>query len=108
MDARAQTSDPNLRAWGQRDDKAGRAHLWVQNRQHTWRAAVDGARIAPISGQIMLPEMPPATYRVEWWDTYADTDALIKTESITSNGGMLILTLPAPLTKDIAVKITRQ
>jgi len=107
-DARAQSSDPNLRAWGQRDDQAGRAHLWIQNRGHTWRAAVNDDSPAPISGSVMLPEIPPGTYRLEWWDTYADEEPVIKTETVASNGGMLILTLPQPLVKDIAVKITRQ
>jgi len=69
---------------------------------------VNGDSPAPISGSVMLPEIPPGTYRLEWWDTYADEEPVIKTETVASNGGMLILTLPQPLVKDIAVKITRQ
>lgn len=107
-DARAQVSDPVLRAWGQRDDLAGRAHLWIQNRQHTWRAAVAGTQIKPVQGQVLLPDMAPGMYAVEWWDTYAAENPVIKTEIISSNGGMLILSLPTALTGDIAVKVTRK
>ncbi len=107
-DAKAQTSDPRLRAWGQRDDASGQAHLWIQNREHTWRAVADGKRIPAVAGSVLLTGMPPATYRVEWWDTYTPGAGVIKTEVIASNGGMLVLALPQPLVSDIAVKITRQ
>ncbi|HEX9012988.1 MAG TPA: hypothetical protein VF813_05710, partial [Anaerolineaceae bacterium] len=107
-DARAQTSNPLLRAWGQRDDANGQAFLWIQNRAHTWQAAVEGSAVPPLSGQVTLPEMPPGTYRITWWDTYNPANPILKTETASPSGGALTLVLPAPLTADIAVKIARQ
>jgi hypothetical protein len=58
QDALAQTSHPNLRAWGQRDDQAGSAHLWIQNTEHTWRQVVDVIDITPIQGAVILDWVP--------------------------------------------------
>lgn len=105
-DAQAQASDARLRAWGQRDDSAGRALLWIQNRIHTWQVVISGQAIPPLTGEVTLPGFPAGSYRVEWWDTYATTNQVIKTEQVKTIGGNLTLTLPAPLTSDIAAKIT--
>jgi hypothetical protein len=105
-DAQAQSSDGQLRAWGQRDDTNGRAHLWIQNVGHTWRAVVDGASIPARTGTITLANMPAAQYRVEWWDTSKTSSPVFKTETLTCNG-TLTLTLPAALQTDVAVRIER-
>ncbi len=104
-DARAITSHPSLRAWGQADRIAQRAHLWVSHRQHTWRNVVDGVPIAPISGTVTLPDMAPGLYRVQWWDTYSGTVTL--TQTVLSAGTNLTLSLPAPLTRDVALQLER-
>ncbi len=40
-DAEATTTAPALRAWGQKDLTANRAHLWIDNAPYTWKAVVD-------------------------------------------------------------------
>lgn len=40
-DARAVTGNAALRAWGQKDLTANRAHLWIDNAPYTWKAVVD-------------------------------------------------------------------
>lgn len=105
-DANAVTSDPHLRAWGQRDDKNGRAHLWIQNRDHDWKHALEPDTVRPISGTVRLLDMPPGTYRVEWWNTYRALDPIIKTENVQVET-VLELKLPVPLTDDIAVKVSK-
>ncbi len=105
-DANAITSSPQLRAWGQRDDTNGRAHLWIQNRAHDWQSIVEGKTIPPLDGTVRLEKMPPGTYRIEWWDTYRARDAIIKQESVAVEN-VLELKLPAALETDIAVKIER-
>jgi hypothetical protein len=62
-DARAQTSTLLLRAWGQRDATAGRAHLWIQHTGHTWTQAVSGPALTPLDGTVTLPDMPAGAYR---------------------------------------------
>jgi hypothetical protein len=101
-DARAVTSHPDLRAWGQADRAANRGHLWVQNRQHTWRNVVDGVSIMHISDPITVPDLTPGLYRVTWWDTLSGTPFL--TQTVPNVVGALHLALPAPLTTDVAVK----
>lgn len=105
-DANAVSDNSNLRVWGQRDDKAGRAQLWIQNRLHTWDRVVSGETIEPARGTIQLANMSPGMYRVEWWDTYRPRDAITKVEKIQVQD-TLTLNLPAPLANDIAVKIER-
>jgi len=103
-DARAQVSSPELRAWGQKDLEGGEAHLWIQNRHHTWRNVVDGVGVPGVSGQITIPEMRPGPYEVEWWDTY--TGAATRTEVVEAGPDGLVLDLPAPLASDVAVKVS--
>jgi uncharacterized repeat protein (TIGR01451 family) len=105
QDAGAVASHPDLRAWGQKDTVNGKAHLWIQNRNHTWRNVVDGATISELSGQITIPDMTPGPYQVEWWDTYSGV--IIKTEMIEADSNDLVLVLPAPLGDDVAVKANR-
>jgi hypothetical protein len=95
-----------LRVWGQRDDVDGRLHLWIQNRQHVWKNIISGAAITPASGSITLPDIPAGQYRIEWWNPYAIADPIFLTQTLASEGA-LTLTLPAPLSDDVAVKIER-
>ena len=101
-DAKAQASHPDLRVWGQKDITHGRAHLWIQNRKHTWKNVVDGVTIASVSGTVSVENMPDGQYILEWWDTYSGT--CIRTESLTVMDGHLVFSVP-PLSKDIAVKV---
>jgi hypothetical protein len=104
-DAEALASDPDLRAWGQKDAIHGKAHLWIQNRNHTWRNVVDEVIIPKVSGQITIPGMPSGLYEVEWWNTW--TGAIIKKEAVEAGADGLVLDLPTPLSDDIAVKPSR-
>jgi hypothetical protein len=106
-DARAETSSPELRAWGQRDDTAGRMHLWIQNTQHTWRRAANSQAVPPIRGQITLPDVRSGVYRVTWWDTYAEDQPVFLEQTVNHAGGNLVLALPRPLADDFAVKVER-
>jgi hypothetical protein len=67
-------------------------HLWVQDTQYTWKWMVNG------------PAVTARNYRVEWWNTYTTSSPVTLTQTISSNGS-LVLTLPAALSDDVAVKI---
>lgn len=105
--AEVETSNPNLRAWGQRDDSNGNMHLWIQNSQHTWKRIVDGQSIPAVNGQVSIVAVPDGTYQIEWWDTYASSNPIVLTETVDASGGTLALDLHSPLSSDIAVKINR-
>lgn len=102
----ATTSNADLRVFGQRDDTAGKMHLWVQNAQHTWRRVINGPAVTAVSGTVSIPNVPTGTYTVEWWNTYTTSNPVFKTQTVNSNGS-LVLTLPNALADDVAVKITK-
>jgi hypothetical protein len=93
-----------LRAWGQKDVVNDRAHLWIQNSQHTWKNVVDNVSISPISTSITISGFSPnKSLRVEWWDTYTGSPSQT-TNLTTNNQGVLSLSI-TNLTTDTAVKI---
>ncbi len=102
-DAQAITSDPGLRAWGQKDLASGRAHLWIANKAHTWKNVVDGVGIAPVSGTVIVPGLAMGSYAVEWWDPY--NGVITRRETIVAEPDGLPLLVP-PITTDVAVKVS--
>jgi hypothetical protein len=106
VDAAAATTNQNLRVLGQKDGVSGRAHLWIDNKTHTWsNVAGNTAAIAPQSGTVSVPGLPPGACTVSWVDPYSGS--LIRTESKTVDGaGTLRLDVTA-LARDVAVKVER-
>lgn len=106
QDAAAQASNANLRVVGQKDLVNGNAHLWVQNKNHTWRNVVNNVTIAPVSGTVQIGGfVPNRAYTVEWWNTYQTSGQVTSTQQITASSGG-VLTLPvSSLTTDVAVKV---
>lgn len=71
QDTQAAVSNSQIRAWGQKDLLNGKAHLWIQNRNHTWVNVVDGWSIQPESGTVSVAGFKPGSvFLVEWWDTW--------------------------------------
>ncbi len=104
VNAEAIASDANIRAWGQKDIANGRVHLWIDNKNHTWKNVVDGTVINPASATITVSGFRPNTaYPVQWWDTYAGS--LLQNEVINSNNSGDIIIYVSNLTADTAVKI---
>lgn len=100
--AEAQSSDPNVRVWGQIDPVTGWGHLWIQNRHHTWWKVVNQESIPALFGTVTIDDLPPASYEVTWWDTYAGEPE--KVETVSGATGTLTLSVPDDLSTDIAVK----
>ena len=68
--SRRKRRNADVRVLGQKDLQAGRAHLWIDNRNHTWKAVVDGRPIPPVSGTVTVDmEKPRAAYNLTWYDT---------------------------------------
>jgi hypothetical protein len=65
---------------------------------------VNGPPVTPVSGTITIPNVAAGTYKIEWWNTYATTNPIFLTQTVTSNG-TLTLTLPSSLLDDVGVKI---
>jgi hypothetical protein len=110
QDAAVTVSNPTLRVAGQKDLVDGRAHLWIQNKQHTWRNVVDGVSIAPVSGSVTIPGFQAGqTYNVQWWDTFssAASQRITRTETVIAQpDGDIVLNI-SNLVNDRAVEITQ-
>lgn len=105
-DAAASVSNPDLRVLGQKDVQAGWAHLWMDNRAHTWRAVVERRAITPVSGTVNVDlQQPGATYTITWYDT--QTGQPVSTQTVAANGAGVLSLAVNNLATDIAVRITR-
>ncbi len=93
----------NTRIVGQQDTLHNRAHLWIQNTQHTWKNVVDNIAINPVNATVTLTDFTPNTVlRVETFNTYTGTSQV--TSRTTSSAGNLELPVQN-LTTDIAFKV---
>jgi chitodextrinase len=109
QDLVATTSDANLRVVGQKDLTDGNAHLWIQNKSHTWTNVVNGVNIPPLSGTVRIGGFEPGqSYTLEWWNTYLTTGQVTSTQSVSA-GSDGVVTVPVnALTTDAAVKIRKE
>ncbi len=102
----ATVSNPKLRLYGQKNLARGQAHLWIQNKDHTWRNVMgveNPTPISPQSGTITLVLNPNRSYTLQWWNTY--TGQVTQTQTATADStGKLRLTI-TNLMDDVAVKI---
>jgi len=103
-DLAASATDPNLRVLGQKDPTAGRAHAWVDHRQHTWRTVVDGTPIPPISATVSWAmDRPSASYQLERWDTFLGE--IIGSETVSADATGQVTVSVTNLVNDIAVRL---
>jgi outer membrane protein assembly factor BamB len=105
VDAQATATNSDLRVMGQKDLAGGKAHLWIQNRRHTWKNVVDGLAMGAPSGAVSVGGFQPTSaYTVQWFDTR--TGQVASTRSVTSSGqGTLSLAVDS-VAADLAVKIS--
>jgi PKD domain/Carbohydrate binding domain len=106
QDIAAATSQPDLRVFGQKDLQAGSAYLWIDNRQDTWGAVVDGHAIPPVSGSVSIPmQQPSAAYQVTWYDTTTGQPQRTETRNADAAGNLTLQIVE--LRTDSAAKIAR-
>lgn len=108
VNAAATSPEAKIRAWGQKNLSKNKAHLWIQNSDHTWKkvrdkfgATTDGD-VSLLNTTVTVRMNPSTSYTVEWWNTYNGT----KTTTTVSSNSSGDVSLPiSNLGKDIAVKI---
>jgi hypothetical protein len=108
QDAAAELTDTNLRVTGQKDLANNRAHIWIQNKNHTWRNVVDGSAETGLTGSASIAGFSPnTTLNLEWHQFTTQGAPQIVTRSVTTDAdGTLTIDLPAdPAIADAAVKI---
>ena len=107
-DAEATLTDSDLRVTGQKDLVNERAHLWIQNKNHTWRKVVDDSATSGLSGTVSIGGFPPNnSLNLEWhYFTTQGIPNIVRDNSTTDASGTLTLTLPSdPDLTDVAVKV---
>jgi len=111
-DAQAQSSNANVRAWGQIDGVNERAHLWIQNKANNWNDKTNFVRNNPGQTYVASSEdttitiggfAPNTTYTLEWWDTFIGQPSSTNTLQSDASGDLQISI--NSLTTDTAVKI---
>jgi len=108
QDAKAAVSNSQIRAWGQKDLVNGKAHLWIQNRNHTWVDVVDGWSAKPESGTVSLAGFKPGgVFLVEWWDTWTSdpNGQVFLSELVQADANGSITLTVRELMSDVAVRI---
>ncbi len=106
VDAAAAESNSNIVAIGQKNTGANEAHLWIQNKAHTWRNVmrVDGSSaINPQSGSVTVKMNANTSYKVEWWNT--DNGTISRTDTMSADGSGNLKLNVSNLSADVAVKI---
>jgi hypothetical protein len=95
---------PDLRVVGQKNPGAGALHLWIQNRNHTWKNSTEGRAIDPVDGDVTIPGFSPGRlFLVEWWDTYATEKSITRSDEIRADRRG-VLTIPVrALATDVAL-----
>lgn len=109
QDAGAIASSPALRVVGQKDLKNNRAHLWVQNNNHTWKNVVDDiGSTSGLPGTVTISGFSPNTPLAIEWHTFTSQGIPAISTSIasTDSSGNLVLNLPSdPEIADVGIKI---
>lgn len=106
-DAEARTSHADLRVPGQKNTVAGRAHLWIDNRRHTWRAVVDGVAVPAVSGAVTVAMgAANASCAATWYNT--STGQPVRTETVQGNGAGEVTLAVNALGTDTAVRLERR
>jgi hypothetical protein len=97
-----------VRALALADRSMGIAAAWVQHRDYTWQLVASAGTLEPLNFALNIPDMPPGTYRVTYWNT--TTGSVIGEENITlaegNSKGTLRLQL-LPITSQLAVSAFR-
>lgn len=98
------TSAPRVSVQGLRYDD--HACFWLYNRDYTWHTAKYGTTVEPVIGMgITLRDLPPGTYRIDWWDTVRG-EVIATTDAATDVDGLLTAVAP-DFTNDLAGKCMR-
>ncbi len=103
-DAKATSDSSDLRVLGQVDPVRNRAHLWIQNKHHTWSVLRDNLEIPLVNALVIVPGMAPSQpFWLQLWDTASGIP--YKLEPAESDEAGNIQFPVSSLRSDVAVQI---
>ncbi|MCS7254373.1 MAG: hypothetical protein RMK18_11545 [Armatimonadota bacterium] len=102
--AKASVSEARIRIVGLQGKDC--AYIWLFNSDTSWhKLIVEKVAPSPIKGAILeLRGLVPATYQIQWWDTYEGE--VIRISKVTAKKDELLINVPEFIT-NIACKIER-
>jgi hypothetical protein len=103
--ADATSSNPAIRVWGQTSATGNAAHLWIQNRNHTWKKVVTMGNPAPESGVVTLSGLTPGNITLEQWNSWNEDTIPGSLETLTVNASGILQIPVNNLVTDIAFKL---
>ena len=103
-DAGATSAEARLRIIGQKDVPAGRAFLWLDNRDHTWKRVTDGLPVTALTTSVSVPlARTGALYRATWFNT--TTGHPVFTNLVTADAAGVVSLTVTDLSTDTAVHL---
>jgi hypothetical protein len=104
VDVNATVSSPDIRTLGQKNLASGKAYIWIQNKNHTWKNVMDRANIPPQNGTVSLTLKPSTGYTVQWINTY--TGETTNSQTLSSDGAGTLTLSVGNLSDDVLAAIT--
>lgn len=99
------SSNNQIRVWGQQQASGNAAHVWVQNRNHTWKNVLLNGDPTPQSGTISLTGLTPGPMILERWNSWNEDTTAMQTDTIIiSSTGIYQLNIEN-LIQDVAFKL---
>ena len=99
------STNPNLRAWGQIQSSGNAAHLWIQNRNHTWRNVLENGVPDAESGVITIAGLEPGFMILEWWNSWNEDTVSYQIDTVFISGSGVFELQINDLVKDVAIKM---
>jgi hypothetical protein len=96
---------PALRSVSLADREQGIYLGWFQHRDYTFQNVAKKVETKPATFQLSIDQMPPGTYRVEFWDLESGNIAGDETITVTGSGQLSVQLLP--VAKMLAVRAFR-
>jgi len=107
--AQAILSNSTLSVTGQKDTTNNRAHLWVWNKNYTWKNVINNSgNFSGLSGTVKLTGFTPSTTLPVVWTKFKQDGIpdIVTTQTTADSSGNLTMDLPTNTgLTDVAVKI---
>lgn len=100
----ANSTNSQLRVWGQIQNSGNAAHFWVQNRDHTWRNVLENGTPAPQTGLIAVSGLTPGPMVIQTWNSWNEDTTAIQSDTIVINNSGTYQLQITDLATDLAFK----
>lgn len=101
----ATSTNTNIRVWGQMQASGNAAHIWIQNRNHTWRNVLTNGLPSPESATITLSGLAPGAHVLSEWDPWGQDTVAKAVDTVWVNESGMLQVAVNGLIRDIAYQV---